>query len=74
MYVQGIFFLVAIFILTLLVVQRFIKARQLKSDLDSANFSLEDSQNAIKAIQDQLLEKESAFNELNTKLAALSVK
>jgi hypothetical protein len=74
MNIQGIFFLVAFFVIVLLFVQKLIKLRQSKVELENAGLEIEEFQNKLSALQTQLTTSEDSINDLKKNTAALQEK
>jgi len=74
MNIQGIFFLVAFFVIVLLFVQKLIKLRQSNVELENAGLEIEEFQNKLSALQTQLTTSEDSINDLKKNTAALQEK
>src|SRR5450432_12003 len=74
MNIQGIFFLLAFFVIVLLFVQKLIKLRKSSAELENARLEIEGSQTKLLELQSKLAEDDKSIIELNKKADALQEK
>ena len=74
MNIQGLFFLVAFFVIVLLFIQKLIKLRQSKVKLENSRLEIEELQNKLSVLQIQLTANEDSINDLKKNAAVLEEK